>query len=314
MISSYADRYYESIVDRFADLGLKEKVKCAAEARFDQHEQESALNNILFKFCSWNFDPGSSLDADRKRECLLRTLDLILPSVVLLQEHVWVYRNVQGHMLNVEPDNLYAIVAHRWQVSGIPGHKNAAILYDPQRIIVHELNEQISRHWRNLVATMRSPLGERTIALTASVQNVPPVQNFEGINDFIFISVHMYGSRSGYTEAQRLQFSNDILAMADYVCQLYNKFVLIGADWNCPVNRLQLPLRSIMCVPADNNNQFEEGGVDSVILFSPNHQRRRLIQNFHFFYWENGDVNGRNYNHIYAQGGKHRPLVGQFSY
>jgi hypothetical protein len=118
MAAQYPDKH-EDELPYDNKLSAKEKAEQNSDIGLEQHIQELALDDKDFTLCSWNFDPGNTNGIFDKKKCLMLTLDRIVPTVVLLQEHVWVWNNIQTRITSAETDDLFSVVGHRWSVRGI---------------------------------------------------------------------------------------------------------------------------------------------------------------------------------------------------
>ncbi len=72
-----------------------------------------------------------------------------------------------------------------------------------------------------------------------------------------------------------LTISDRILAQAQILSNNRQLPVIVGADWNIPVEKIELPSGAIMACPESSErdnyleNSFEADGIDAIIMLTP---------------------------------------------
>jgi hypothetical protein len=74
----------------------------------------------------------------------------------------------------------------------------------------------------------------------------------------------------GYDTREKLAMTNAIIGEAQEFANEKNMTVIMGGDWNCPVNRIQLTAGAFMPDPMNPLDYCtEDDGIDSVIIINP---------------------------------------------
>jgi len=189
--------------------------------------------------CSWNID--STLLAEQKQLLVRKTLDNLLPSVVLLQETIWTGEHIFEKMRKSESDE-YSVVANNWKCESVE-NTEVAILYDPTVIEPHHQNDEISTRWSiyvheialeyknanpNVLPDQMSKLKSlprRTIAFGAKILT----DYHNTAHPFIFISLNMFKTMD---ETVKIYISERLIEKAKDLATFYETPVIVGADWN----------------------------------------------------------------------------------
>ena len=79
----------------------------------------------------------------------------------------------------------------------------------------------------------------------------------------------------GYTNVEKIGFAEQIMAKAQILSNMRHLPVIIRADWNIPVEKINLPDGAIMACPEsserenDLESSFEADGIDAIFMLSP---------------------------------------------
>lgn len=75
------------------------------------------------------------LTTDLKKKCLYGTLGAMMPHVAMLQETIWVPKNLLTQLRKAKPKNhQFSFTEDDWLVCGISRSKEAAIVYNSKKI------------------------------------------------------------------------------------------------------------------------------------------------------------------------------------
>ena len=101
---------------------------------------------------------------DLKKKCLYGTLGVLMPHVVMLQETIWAHQNFLSQLKSVEPkDQNFCFSGGDWDVWGISGSKEAAIIYNSKKLKVQKngVATDVQREWEALAREVQYVLGGR---------------------------------------------------------------------------------------------------------------------------------------------------------
>ncbi len=103
------------------------------------------------------------LTTDLKKKCLYGTLGAMMPHVAMLQETIWVNQNFLNELKSAKPKNQqFAFTEGDWDVWGISGSKEAAIVYNSKKLKVERIEaSDVMEEWREMVREVQYGLGDR---------------------------------------------------------------------------------------------------------------------------------------------------------
>ena len=184
-------------LEGMANLSVREQHAESEDVRLASKATKQELDNILLDVCSWNPNPDGKLLAPDKKKCICGMLGALAPDILCLQETIWVYENFREQLLRGESLDMNFAFARNWNIWGITGSREVAILYNPAKLEVYVVvATEVDDAWRMEVQGLCHGMGDRTVALQGMIMS--------SNTNIIVISAHMFGSHSGFTKDQRL--------------------------------------------------------------------------------------------------------------
>jgi hypothetical protein len=247
---------------------------------------DQQFNEVLLQVCSWNPNADGLLTEKDPQKCLYGTLGVMAPDVLCLQETIWKTETFLKNLCKGEKmtdDRWFVFTSDVWKVWGTEGSTEVAILYNSAKFKVDKKTaEKGDKAWRDRVESIRNKTGEDNDWRRFRIKNGDKEERTERLEDrtvalqgkivstnrdVIIISIHMF--YKGYTAAQRVTLSSEIVSQAQELANVREMPVFLGGDWNCNVFNIRLTTGASMPDPLNHLRRTERGNVDGMIIINP---------------------------------------------